>query len=369
MPVPENELIALLRLQKTPHIGDVNAKRLIDKCGSALAVFNEKKSSLLKITGIGTHTIAALHDSAHAKAAEREFHFMEKNAIAYWHFQDEAYPKHLKHCLDAPILLFKKGAIALEGRKLVSVVGTRNCTNYGQAFCERFIEEIAPLNPVIVSGFAYGVDMAIHKAAMQKGLQTVACFAHGLNQVYPQKHSKYVAQVIKNGGFVTEFHSSDRPEREHFLKRNRIIAGLSEATVVVESAERGGSLVTADMANGYHRDVFAVPGRSNDKYSVGCNNLIKQQKAHMLTSAADLVYLLNWQVEETKPKPVQKELFAIMGETERSIYSYLQLNGKQVLDTVAFSCGLPIFKTSSVLLNMEMKGMVRPLPGNVFEAV
>ncbi|GMN10114.1 DNA-processing protein DprA [Croceitalea sp. MTPC9] len=364
-----NELIALLRLQRIPNIGDINAKKLLDRCGNAEAIFQEKKQSLLKIDGIGTYTIQNIYDTEHLEAAEKEHEFIRKNDIEYTYFSDSDYPKHLKHCIDSPILLFKSGKIDLENRKIISVVGTRNITSYGQAFCEEFIGAIAPLDPVIVSGFAYGVDISIQRAAMQHGLQTIGCLAHGLNQVYPKTHKKYVAEVEKNGGFLTEFWSSSNPDRENFLKRNRIIAGMSEATIVVESAEKGGSLVTADIAHSYNRDIFAVPGRATDKYSVGCNNLIRQQKAQLLTSAAELVYLMGWEVEERQKAPVQKQLFVALDETEQSIYSYLQLNGKQLLDTVALECNLPIFKVSATLLNMEMKGAIRPLPGKLFEAI
>lgn len=365
----ENELIALLRLQKIPNIGDVIAKKLIDRCGTAEAIFKEKRSTLLKIDGIGTVTLNGIHDAEHLEAAEQEARFIEDNQIRYNYFKDTSYPNRLKHCIDAPILLFESGKIALQDQKVISVVGTRNMTSYGQAFCERFIADIAPLNPIIVSGFAYGVDIAIQRAAMDHGLQTIGCLAHGLNQIYPKVHKKYVARVEKNGGFFTEFWSTSNPERENFLKRNRIIAGLSEATLVVESAEKGGSLVTADIAHGYHRDVFAVPGRATDKYSLGCNNLIKQQKAQLVTSAADIVYLLGWQLEQKQEVAVQKQLFVELEETEKSIYTYLQTNGKQLLDTIALECGLPIFKVSSTLLAMEMKGVIRPLPGKLFEAI
>ncbi len=365
----ENELIALLRLQKIPNIGDVIAKKLIDRCGTAEAIFKEKRSTLLKIDGIGTVTLNGIHDAEHLEAAEQEARFIEDNQIRYNYFKDTSYPNRLKHCIDAPILLFESGKIALQDQKVISVVGTRNMTSYGQAFCERFIADIAPLNPIIVSGFAYGVDIAIQRAAMDNGLQTIGCLAHGLNQIYPKVHKKYVARVEKNGGFFTEFWSTSNPERENFLKRNRIIAGLSEATLVVESAEKGGSLVTADIAHGYHRDVFAVPGRATDKYSLGCNNLIKQQKAQLVTSAADIVYLLGWQLEQKQEVAVQKQLFVELEETEKSIYTYLQTNGKQLLDTIALECGLPIFKVSSTLLAMEMKGVIRPLPGKLFEAI
>ena len=364
-----NELIALLRLQDIPHIGDVNAKKLIDRCGSALAVFQEKKQTLLKIDGIGSYTLQNLYDKAHLEAAELEFQFILKNDIKYTSFLDVDYPKHLKQCIDGPILLFKSGNINLEERKIVSVVGTRKITSYGQHFCEVFIEEIAPLNPIIVSGFAYGVDITIQRAAMEHNLQTIGCLAHGLNQVYPKAHKKYIAELEKDGGFFTEFWSTSSPERENFLKRNRIIAGMSEATIVIESAEKGGSLVTADIAHSYNRDVFAVPGRTTDVYSKGCNNLIKQQKAHILTSGSELIYLLGWKIKEIKPEPIQKKLFIELNKTERSVYDFLQSNGKQVLDNIALECSLPIFKTSAMLLTMEMKGVIRPLPGKLFEAI
>ncbi|WP_419213281.1 DNA-processing protein DprA [Maribacter sp. X9] len=364
-----DELIAMLRLQHVPNIGDVLAKKLISHCGTPSAVFGDKQRNLLKIDGIGTHTIRHLFDTEHLEAAEAEFDYILKNNIFCTYFQDASYPDYLKHCIDGPLLLFQKGNIDLERKKIVSVVGTRNITSYGMAFCEQFIADLAPLNPIIVSGFAYGVDICVQREAIKQGLQTIGCLAHGLNQIYPKVHAKYQADVLKNGGFYTEFWSTSNPERENFLKRNRIIAGMCEATIVVESAEKGGSLVTADIANSYNRDVFAVPGRTTDKYSIGCNNLIKQQKAHILTSAADLIYLLDWELEEKQSKAIQKQLFVDLDEIEQDIYTYLQNNGKQLLDSIALDCKIPIFRASSTLLNMEMKGVVRPLPGKLFEAI
>lgn len=365
----QDELIALLRLQDIPNIGDITAKKLIAHCGSPMAIFSDRPRQLLKIDGIGTHTIKGLHDMEHLEAARAEYEYIKNNSVEYMYFMHDDYPRYLKHCIDSPILVFKRGNIDLEEQKIISVVGTRNITSYGMAVCEQFIADIAPLNPIIVSGFAYGVDICAQKAAIKQGLQTIGCLAHGMNQIYPKAHSKYIGGVEKNGGFLTEFWSTNSPDRENFLKRNRIIAGMSEATVVIESAEKGGSLVTADIANSYSRDVFAVPGRAQDKFSMGCNNLIKQQKAHMLTSAADLVYLLGWEIEEKETKPIQKQLFIELDDMEKSIYSYLQKDGKQLLDNIALECRLPIFKVSSTLLNMEMKGVIRPLPGKLFEAI
>lgn len=365
----KDELLAILRLQHLPNIGDVIAKKLISHCGSPSAIFEDKRNQLLKIDGIGTQTIKHLFDREHLEAAEAEYRFISDNNIEWSYFLDPHYPNYLKHCIDGPILLFKKGNIDLENRKIISVVGTRNITSYGMAFCEEFIADIAPLNPIIVSGFAYGVDICVQKEAVKHGLQTIGCLAHGLNQIYPKVHAKYQSDVLKKGGFFTEFWSSSSPERENFLKRNRIIAGMSEATIVIESAEKGGSLVTADIANSYNRDVFAVPGRSTDKYSLGCNNLIKQQKAHILTSAADLIYLLDWEIAEKQSPLIQKQLFVDLDSTEQAIYSFLQKDGKQLLDSIALSCKIPIYQASSTLLGMEMKGVIRPLPGKLFEAI
>ena len=367
----ENELIAILRLQSCRNIGSITAKKHINHCGSPSAVFTDKVKHLSRIHGIGNTVLKELSNTNNLRKAEEELRFVQEEDISFFYYQNENYPRFLKHCVDAPIVLFQKGAVDLKGRKILSIVGTRNMTAYGRAFCEQFVSEIAPLNPVIVSGFAYGVDITIQKLAMEHGLQTVGCLAHGLNQIYPKTHLKYAQKVMENGGFITEFWSTSSPDRENFLKRNRIIAGISEATLVVESAEKGGSLVTADIANSYNREVFAVPGRYTDRYSKGCNELIQKQKAHMVTSAAELIYFLGWELEEQKEAslPQQKRLFVDLDETEQSIYEYLQESGKQQLDALAFDCKLPIFRASSTLLTMEMKGVIRTWPGKIFEAI
>ena len=367
--MPNNEYIASLRLQKIPFIGDITAKKLIARCGSPSAIFNDKESALSKIDGVGKLVLRGIKDQRYLKEAEKEYAFVQDHNIQCILFTEPDYPEYLKHCVDGPLLMFSRGNIRLKDRKIISVVGTRHMTAYGRAFCERFIEEIAPLDPVIVSGFAYGVDICIQMLAVKYGLQTIGCLAHGLNQIYPREHRQYVAAVEKNGGFFTEFWSTSQPERENFLRRNRVIAGLSQATIVVESAEKGGSLVTADIACSYDRDLFALPGRAGDVYSVGCNNLIKQNRAHLITSAADLVYMLNWDLKESTIKPVQKQLFVELEGEEKKIYEYLNSDGKQAIDTIAISCKIPVFKLSSTLLKMEMKGVIRPLPGKQFEAI
>ena len=363
-----SDLQFVLALQHVPNLGDASAKKLIRHAGSAEAVFKENKSALLKIDGIGSTKLGDLFSSKNLEAAEKELEFILKNNIETLYYQDKEYPEKLKHCLDGPILLFKRGNIDLINIKIISIVGTRRATTHGIAFCEKFIEELAPLDPVIVSGFAYGIDITAQRAAIKYGLQTIGCLAHGLNQIYPGAHQKYMAGVEENGGFFTDFWSTDAFDRNNFLKRNRIIAGLSEATAVIESAEKGGSLVTADIANSYNREVFAVPGRPGDPQSKGCNMLLKSQQAHVLTSAADVAYILNW-FSETSTKPVQKQLFVELEEEEQALYGYLKERGKEQLDLIALNCSIPTFKAATLLLNMELKGVVRPLPGKLFEAV
>ncbi|MBB6682067.1 DNA-protecting protein DprA [Aequorivita sp. 609] len=364
----KNELRYTLALQRIPNLGDISAKKLLRKTGSAEAIFKEKKSNLAKIDGIGLSKLREINLNKQLEEADEELQFIEANNIEYSYFQDKTYPEKLKHCIDGPILLFHKGNIDLVGKRIISIVGTRRITSYGNAICQQLIEDLAPLNPVIVSGLAYGVDICAHKAAIDNNLQNIACLAHGLNQMYPKDHKRYASKIEENGGFITEFWSSDAFDRNNFLKRNRIIAGLSEATVVIESAEKGGSLVTADIAQSYNREVFAIPGRATDKQSKGCNNLIKQQKAHLITSAADIIYLLGWEIQENK-KSKQTQLFVELDEEEKVIFRYLKDKEKEMLDVIALECNIPAYKTASILMNMEIKGVVRPLPGKLFQLV
>ena len=247
----EEEILALLRLQKTPSIGDILAKKLIATVGSAADIFKEKNYILQKINGIGSYAIQNLLDNSNQQLAEKEFQYIKKHKIEYSYFLDKDYPLNLQHCIDAPILFFKDGTIDFSNEKIISIVGTRTMTNYGSSFCEKLIDELAVYNPIIVSGFAYGVDICAHKAAMKNNLQTIAVLAHGLEQIYPKVHKKYIHKVNQHGGFITEFFHNEAPQRENFLRRNRIVAGISKATIVVESASKGGSLVTADIANSY----------------------------------------------------------------------------------------------------------------------
>jgi DNA processing protein len=365
----EEDLLYVLALQRVKGIGDINAKKLISHCGSAKNVLNEKRRNLEKINGIGFSTVQYLFDKENLKEAEKELAYIQKNKIETFYFTDKNYPEKLKHCIDAPILLFKEGNFNFTNQPIISIVGTRKITSYGRDFCEKLIADLAEYNPIIVSGFAYGVDICAHRSALKNKLQTIGVLAHGFEEIYPKSHKKYVSEINKNGGFLTDCWHNDELIRENFLKRNRIVAGISEATIIIESAEKGGSLVTADIANSYSRDVFAVPGRSTDNYSKGCNDLIKRNKAAILTSANDLIEMLNWDVKSKKEKIIQKQLFVELNEIEQLIYDFLFENGKEVLDTISLNCKLPIYQTTTILFNLEMKGVVKPLPGKLFEAV
>ena len=365
----EKDLLYTLALQKASKIGDITAKKLIQHCGSPEEIFKEKAAVLQSIDGIGSFLTKSIKEASILIDAEKELNYLEKNIIKHWYFQEEAYPNRLKNCIDGPILLFHSGTINLKQQKIISIVGTRNITNYGKILCEQIIEELSVLNPIIVSGFAYGTDITAHKSAIKNNLQTIGCLAHGLNQIYPKVHKKYIHEVEKNGGFVTEFWSTYNPDRENFIKRNRVIAGLSEATLVIESAEKGGSLITADIANSYNREVFATPGRPEDKLSIGTNSLIKLQRAQLVTSAADIIYMLNWETKQNAVKQIQPQLFIELNETEETIVSFLKGKDKVDLDTIAISCQLPIYSISSTLLNLELKGIIRPHPGKQFEYI
>jgi DNA processing protein len=364
----EENLFHLMALLRVEGVGDIMAKKLLTHFGNAEAVLNAKTIQLTAIDGVGSVLLKNLKDKSVFEKATQELRFIQDNNIDVHCFQDESYPDRLKHCIDGPVLLFSSGNINLKNRKIISIVGTRQITSYGTEFCRKLIEDLAPLDPIIVSGFAYGVDIVAHQLAMDHNLQTIGVVAHGLNQIYPKTHKKYVAKVEQNGGFMTEFWSTSNPDKENFVRRNRIVAGMTEATIVIESADRGGSLITANMANDYNRDVFAVPGRITDKYSQGCNNLIKIQKANVLTSAADLIYILNWDIEK-ETKPVQKQLFVSLDDDEQKVYDYLLKTGKELMDIIALHCDFPIYRISGLLLNMELKGVIRPLPGKLFEAI
>ncbi len=362
------DLRHLLALHRTKGIGDIVAKKLIVHCGSAKEVLETSKTTLQKINGIGSHTLRHLQDQKYLQQADEELNWAAKNNVQIVSFFDNNYPENLKHCIDSPIVLFTIGDQQIKDRKCISIVGTRNITSYGREMCEALIDKLKPYNPIIISGFAYGVDICAHRAAISNNLQTIGVLAHGFDQIYPKIHKQFMVPIEKNGGFITEFWKGDQPLREHFLKRNRIIAGLSQATIIIESASKGGSLVTADIANSYNRDIFAFPGRTSDQFSKGCNELIKNHKAAIITSADDLIKTLNWDHQKTPPT-IQKQLFIDLNPQEQQIYDYLLKQGKTILDAIALANGFTIQKTVSILFNLELQSVVRPLPGKQYEAI
>ncbi len=345
-----------------PNIGDVRAKRLVSYCGSAEAVFSEKKAALEKIPGIGAANAKAVLTQKVFDRVDEEIKFIEKNKIMPLFYLDKEYPKRLTHCEDSPVLLYFKGKANLNSEKVISIIGTREATDYGKQMCEKLIADLAPYNPIIVSGLAYGIDICAHKAAMENNLATVCGLGHGLDKIYPAVHKSYAEKMLENGGWLSDFTSGVSPDRENFPRRNRVVAGMSDATIVIESKAVGGSLITADIANSYNRDVFAFPGRVNDDCSVGCNNLIKQNKAALIQSAADIIYIMGWE-QKLKNAPIQKQLFVELKPEEEILVNLLKEKESVNVDDICLFAKMPMSKVSSLLLTLEFSGIVKSLPG------
>lgn len=364
----EKELIALLRLQRIPGIGPVGARKLVAHFGSGYGVFTASEQDLRAIRGIGATTVGNLLNDRFQRDAEQAWQRTREEGIRCLAYPDREYPPLLRECQDAPLVLFQKGDIAFPGRRLISIVGTRNMTGYGRRLCEELVESLVPYDPVIVSGMAYGIDICAQLAAMRHGLLTVSCLAHGLDLVYPQSHGKHLEAIASSGGALTEFWLGTPPEPMHFVRRNRIIAGMSEATIVVESASRGGSLVTADLAFGYDREVFAVPGRAGDFFSEGCNTLIRQQKAQLLQSGEELAIALNWELQTGAMPRAGKGVFETipLEGKQRQVIEYLIGESTPQLDDIAVGCGLPAGEAASLLLQLEVTGLIDSLPGKRF---
>ena len=361
-----------IAIKLIPHVGDIVAKRIIGYCGSLEAVFNEKERNLAKIPGIGTIVASSISNSTKKKEilkiAEKEVEFNLKYGVKTIFFLDEDYPRRLIHCEDSPITIFVLGNINLNHPRVLSIVGTRKATQYGKEFCNKLISDFKENNTdvQIISGLAFGIDIAAHKAAMENNISTVGILAHGLDTIYPALHRKYAKQMIDNGGLITEFLTNTTPDKQNFVKRNRIIAGLADATLVVESGKKGGSLITADIANSYNRDVFAVPGRTNDAWSSGTNYLIKTNRAALAESASDISNFLSWESTQNT-KSVQSPLFIYFETDELIIAKQIEKQGDLSIDILALLCKMPVSKISATLLGMEFKGIVKCLPGKVFK--
>jgi DNA processing protein len=361
-----DELLYQVALGMTPGIGGITAKKLISYCGGAENVFKEKHKALKKIPGIGEGISKAVNNKLVLERAEKELAFIQKHDIRALYFLHKDYPYRLKQCDDGPIVLFVKGQVDLNQPKVVSVVGTRSITDYGRKKCKELIEGLKAHKALIVSGLAYGVDTCAHKMALECGLETIAILGHGLDRIYPQSNKNLAKQIAKQGGLVTDFVSATNPDRENFPKRNRIIAGICDAVVVVEAAVTGGALITATIANSYSRDVFALPGRTSDPYSMGCNKLIKIHKANLLESVADLEYIMNWETSPKETSPI-KSLFVQLDQEEEHIVDILKTHPGAGIDAIVHESGYTMGKTSALLLNLEFKDVVAQLPGKCFK--
>jgi DNA processing protein len=359
-----------IALGQIPRIGDINARKLVSHFGSVEAIFREPYRSLTNIPGIGSGLAKFISDRSYLGAAEKEAEYITKNNIKCFFYLDDDYPFRLRQCDDSPVVFFYTGTCDLNSTKILSVVGTRNATVRGRELCDKIIGGLAigHSDLIIVSGLAYGIDIAAHKAALANNLQTIGVLAHGFKTTYPSVHASTAKAMVKNGGLITDFLSDALPERNNFIKRNRIIAGLADATLVVESGIKGGALITADIANSYNRDVFAVPGRPDDQWSSGCNSLIRENKASLIECSDDIEYFLDWKPEKTKP-PVQRTLFSELDESEKIIFELLMKQGEQTIDSICRTLEIPVHKLSSMLLQMEFKGILKCSPGNLYRTV
>lgn len=350
-------------------VGDVLAKNLIAYCGSSQHVFTAKKSQLEKIPGIGTVVANKIIANLNSlKRAEKELKFIEENKIKTLFFTDSDYPQRLKQCNDSPILLYYKGSADLNKQKIISVVGTRTPSLYGNQMTEKLIHDLQGTDILVVSGLAYGIDVLAHKESLAHKLDTVGVLAHGLDKLYPASHSNYAQKMIHQGGLLTEFLSESNPDRENFPKRNRIVAGMCDALIVIESKRQGGSLITATIANAYNKDVFAFPGKANEVLSEGCNGLIKSNKANLIESAEDLFYIMNWNNNLPKQKSTQQiPLFVDLNKEEQIIVDCFKQNKQLHIDEICSASKLPISKTSSHLLTLEFSNIIKSLPGKIYQ--
>ncbi|TSA26429.1 MAG: DNA-protecting protein DprA [Bacteroidetes bacterium] len=359
-------LLYQIALCLIPGIGDVLGKKLVTLCGSAEAVFREPKQILQKVRGIGEVLSHAIGNREIFLRAEKEISFISRFGITPLFFQDPSYPRRLTHCIDGPLLIFYKGTASLNADRVVGIVGTRSATTYGKQICRELVTGLSTHSPLIVSGLAYGIDSCAHRAALDAQLPTIAVLGHGLDRIYPCANSALAEKMLSCVGLLTEFLSGTSPDRENFPKRNRIIAGLVDALVVVEAARKGGALITADIANSYNRDVFAVPGRIGDPWSEGANYLIRTNQAHLLQSAANVEYIMGWREQERKSGG-QRKIFLEMTPAEERIVEFLDGVQNAGIDEIMLQTGLSAGSTSAAILNLEFEGIVKALPGKIYQ--
>lgn len=363
------DLVHKVALNLLSGVGNVVAKSLVAYCGGADKVFSCTKTQLEKIPGVGAYTASTIIASRLVlQRAEEELLFIEKNQITPLFFTDDDYPTRLKNCHDGPVMLYYQGNANLNHDKIVSVVGTRTPTPNGKILTEKLIADLSQSGCLVVSGLAYGIDITAHKAALDNGLKTIGVLAHGLDKIYPAEHKNYANKMIQQGGLLTEHISQTIPDKENFPKRNRIVAGMCDALVVVESKREGGSLITATIANSYNKDVFAFPGRPNETFSEGCNGLIKLNKATLIENAADLLFMMNWnKPTNSKPKAAQVTLPINLSEEENSIIKAFSQKNPMHIDEIASIVNQTVSKTSAQLLQLEFSNIIRSLPGKMYK--
>ena len=369
----QNEQIYTLALTRIPGLGLTGACQLVRTLGSASAIFQHRKELKELIPGVSDKLILALDCPEAVRRAEEELAFAEKNQIQCLTLNDASYPSRLRECEDAPLALFYRGNASLNAQKVISIVGTRHATRYGEDLCASFMKDLVNLCPdtLIISGLAYGIDIHAHKEALQQGFPTIGVLAHGLDRIYPSAHRKTAVEMMDNGGLLTEFMSKTNPDRQNFVKRNRIVAGMSDATIVVESATKGGALITAELAESYHRDCFAFPGRTTDIYSAGCNELIRNNRASLILSAKDFINAMGWNIVDGRFKDaIQRELFPELTEEERQIVTLLRQSNEGIqINTLVVKANIPINRMTALLFDLEMRGIVKALAGGIYKTV
>lgn len=362
-----NGLLYEVALTLVPGIGDVNGKKLVSYCGGAEAVFCEKKKALARIPGIGEKTVESIISQNVLPRAEKELLFAERNGVRILYYLNSDYPKRLQHCYDSPMVLYCKGHSDLNVDKVIGVVGTRNITDYGRIMTDNIISELIDDDVFVVSGLAYGVDTCAHSASVKNGLKTAAVLAHGLHTIYPSSNRNLAKKMLDEGGcLLTEQLSGVEPDRENFPKRNRIVAGMVDCLIVVESASKGGALITAEIANSYDREVFAIPGRVNDVYSAGCNKIIKDNKANILLDVNDLRMIMRWD-ENKKIVPKQMRLFREFSDEEKLVMALFDGSDVVYLDKIITDTRLSPTKIASILLSLEFDGILTALPGKRYQ--
>ncbi len=357
-----------IALTQIPGVGDITARNLLQIFGDEEAIFKAGRKALLNIQGLPNKLADEILNPQVLVNAEKELSFVDKNRISTYFISDKDYPARLRECADAPVLFYFKGDVDFNTEKVISIVGTRKSTSYGNSFCDTFLQDISAVMPntLIVSGLAYGIDIQAHRAALKYNLPTIGVLAHGLDIIYPSTHWQIATEMIHHGGVLSEFRSKTEPERFNFVKRNRIVAGICDAVIVVESDEKGGSLITAEIANSYCKDVFALPGKMTDKYSRGCNKLIASHRADLFRSTEYFLQQMGWDEQSKKKKPQQQQLFVLLSDDEQAIVDKLSAQESLHIDQLAHDLNLPAYQLFTLLLDMEMKGLIKNMPGNIY---